>query len=44
MTKMLTAENLRDARGIAHGFFTRDGGVSKGVYASLNCGPGSNDS
>ena len=29
--------------GIAHGFFTRDGGVSEGIYASLNCGIGSND-
>jgi YfiH family protein len=29
--------------GIAHGFFTREGGVSQGVYASLNCGRGSRD-
>ena len=29
--------------GIAHGFFGRSGGVSDGIYASLNCGPGSND-
>jgi YfiH family protein len=29
--------------GIPHGFFTRKGGVSEGVYASLNCGPGSGD-
>jgi hypothetical protein len=29
--------------GIAHGFFTRAGGVSTGIYASLNCGLGSND-
>ena len=27
----------------AHGFFGRQGGVSEGIYASLNCGPGSND-
>ena len=26
-----------------HGFFTREGGVSEGLYASLNCGHGSND-
>ena len=26
-----------------HGFFTRQGGVSSGIYASLNCGPGSRD-
>lgn len=29
--------------GIKHAFFTRDGGVSDGVYATLNCGPGSHD-
>jgi YfiH family protein len=29
--------------GIAHGFFTRDGGVSDGLYASLNVGLGSRD-
>jgi YfiH family protein len=29
--------------GIAHGFFTRLGGVSEGVYASLNGGVGSRD-
>ena len=31
------------APGIAHGFFTRQGGVSTGVYASLNGGIGSRD-
>lgn len=29
--------------GIQHGFFTREGGVSSGIYASLNCGLGSQD-
>jgi polyphenol oxidase len=29
--------------GVRHGFFTRQGGVSTGVYASLNAGPGSRD-
>jgi YfiH family protein len=29
--------------GIRHGFFTRQGGVSGGIYASLNCGLGSAD-
>jgi polyphenol oxidase len=29
--------------GVAHGFFGRRGGVSTGIYASLNCGPGSGD-
>jgi polyphenol oxidase len=36
------ADNLR-ADGIAHGFFMRTGGVSEGLYASLNCGRGSAD-
>jgi len=30
--------------GIRHGFFTREGGISGGFYASLNGGIGSNDS
>ncbi len=29
--------------GITHGFFGREGGISTGLYASLNCGPGSRD-
>ncbi|MEM1130449.1 MAG: peptidoglycan editing factor PgeF [Pseudomonadota bacterium] len=29
--------------GIPHGFFTREGGVSRGIYASLNGGQGSAD-
>jgi polyphenol oxidase len=28
---------------VAHGFFGRAGGVSEGIFASLNCGPGSGD-
>ncbi|MGA9603201.1 MAG: peptidoglycan editing factor PgeF, partial [Methyloceanibacter sp.] len=39
----LCASSLAAIGGIAHGFFTRQGGVSGGIYASLNCGPGSND-
>lgn len=39
----LTDDNLNDATGIAHGFFTRVGGVSGGLYASLNVGFGSDD-
>jgi polyphenol oxidase len=39
----LTAANLSTAPHIAHGFFGRHGGVSEGIYASLNCGPGSKD-
>jgi YfiH family protein len=38
----LESENL-DSPGIAHGFFGREGGVSTGIYNSLNCGPGSKD-
>ncbi|MDX2259851.1 MAG: peptidoglycan editing factor PgeF [Hyphomicrobiaceae bacterium] len=34
---------LFDERRIRHGFFTRQGGVSDGIYASLNCGLGSRD-
>ena len=36
------ANSLKSSR-IAHGFFGREGGVSEGIYASLNCGPGSRD-
>ena len=38
----LEAANL-SSPGIAHAFFGRRGGVSDGVYATLNCGPGSSD-
>jgi len=40
--KRLTAQAL-DIPGVAHGFFGREGGVSAGLYQSLNCGPGSRD-
>lgn len=40
---MITLGNLNDVPGIRHGFFTREGGVSKGIFASLNCGFGSGD-
>jgi hypothetical protein len=40
---MLSASSLASLDGVRHGFFTRQGGVSSGVYASLNCGPGSRD-
>ncbi|WGH77616.1 peptidoglycan editing factor PgeF [Jannaschia ovalis] len=41
----MTLEILRsDLLGdVAHGFFTRRGGASSGVFAGLNCGPGSSD-
>lgn len=34
---------LLTSAGVRHGFFTRQGGVSEGIYASLNTGVGSND-
>jgi purine-nucleoside/S-methyl-5'-thioadenosine phosphorylase / adenosine deaminase len=40
---MIQAETLKDCPRVRHGFFTRRGGVSAGIYASLNCGYGSND-
>ena len=40
---MLTSDSLSALTGIRHGFFTREGGVSEGLYASLNCGLGSGD-
>ena len=40
---MLQAATLSNLARIRHGFFTRAGGVSQGVYATLNGGVGSND-
>ena len=37
------ADALSKLPGIRHGFFGRRGGVSRGIYDSLNCGPGSKD-
>ncbi len=37
------ARNLAASSGIRHGFFTRAGGISSGLYTSLNCGLGSSD-
>jgi len=39
----LTAPPLAELPGIRHGFFTRRGGVSGGIYESLNVGYGSDD-
>jgi YfiH family protein len=41
---MLQAQSLTKLSGIRHGFFTRVGGVSEGIYQSLNGGVGSEDS
>ena len=39
---MISAAPLR-LSGITHGFFTREGGYSTGIFSSLNCGLGSGD-
>ncbi|MDJ0823525.1 MAG: laccase domain-containing protein, partial [Paracoccaceae bacterium] len=38
--EIITTPSLAPLR---HGFFTRRGGASSGVFAGLNCGPGSTD-
>ena len=40
---MTLASLTSDSLPVRHGFFTRQGGASSGVYASLNCGSGSTD-
>ena len=40
---MLTCPQLSEIPHLRHGFFGREGGVSDGLYASLNCGYGSGD-
>jgi polyphenol oxidase len=40
---MLASSLLSAVPGLRHAFFTRDGGVSDGIYAGLNGGLGSND-
>jgi YfiH family protein len=40
---MITLDILDDGGAVRHGFFTREGGVSEGLFASLNCGYGSGD-
>ena len=42
-TLVLESSLLSRMPGVRHGFFTRTGGVSEGVYASLNVGLGSGD-
>ena len=41
MTLEIITDDLLD--GVPHGFFTRKGGASAGVYKGLNCGFGSSD-
>ena len=38
--EFITSPSLK---GVTHGFFTRRGGASSGIYAGLNCGGGSDD-
>lgn len=40
---LVQAPSLNSLAGVRHAFFTREGGVSTGVYASLNAGMGSHD-
>jgi hypothetical protein len=40
MLEILTSDVLAPLR---HGFFTRKGGASSGIFSGLNCGPGSTD-
>jgi len=40
---MITLDVLGNCDGVRHGFFTREGGVSDGLFTSLNCGYGSGD-
>ena len=40
MLEIITSDALSGTR---HGFFTRKGGASSGIFAGLNCGTGSSD-
>lgn len=40
---MIEASDLKSSTALRHGFFTREGGHSDGLFASLNCGFGSGD-
>lgn len=40
MIEILTSDALAP---LSHGFFTRKGGASSGIFQGLNCGPGSSD-
>ncbi len=40
---MIESDLFADSTSLRHKFFTREGGVSDGLYASLNCGIGSSD-
>ena len=40
---MIKSKKLSKIKDIRHGFFNSNGGKSKNIYKSLNCGPGSKD-
>ncbi|SJZ88470.1 conserved hypothetical protein [Enhydrobacter aerosaccus] len=44
MQAQIKVPTLAELDGVQHSFFTRRGGVSSGLYSSLNCGYGSGDS
>ena len=40
---MIKSKKLSKIMNLKHGFFNSKGGISKNIYKSLNCGPGSRD-
>jgi len=40
---MIKSKKLSKIKNLKHGFFNSKGGISKNIYESLNCGPGSKD-
>jgi len=42
--QIIESSVILHAERVRHGFFTRKGGISSGLHASLNCGYGSDDS
>ena len=40
---MIQSKLIKNYKNISHGFFNKQGGYSKGIYKSLNCGIGSKD-
>ena len=41
--KVIKSKKLSKIKNLKHGFFNSKGGISKNIYKSLNCGPGSKD-
>ena len=41
--KLIKSKKLSKFKNISHGFFGSKGGISRGIYKSLNCGIGSKD-